>query len=183
MLWEAVLLGLAIGWFRKGSSKNLNHVNLIGWPIIILALLIQAIIRLDFAYFDGTFELLYSYFYVFSFVFLLVVVFLQEKQTGIIIFGLGILLNLLVITANEGRMPVNPSEMPLQKANELSSGTASPFHTVMDEDSWLAFLGDHISLPYSKNRLISIGDIILGAGIAIYIQHNMLKKNKLRKWR
>ncbi|MFO8192082.1 MAG: DUF5317 family protein [Bacillota bacterium] len=174
---------MAIGWFRKGSCKNLNHVNLIGWPLIILALLIQAIIRLDFVYFDGTFDLLYSYFYVFSFVLLLVFVFLQEKQTGIIIFGLGVLLNLLVITANEGRMPVDPTAMPPQTAVELNSGTASPFHVMMNEDTWLAFLGDHILLPYSKNRLVSIGDILLGAGIAIYIQHNMLKKGKLRKWR
>ncbi|HED23905.1 MAG TPA: hypothetical protein ENN91_02155 [Firmicutes bacterium] len=183
MLWEAILPGLAIGWLRKGSVKNLNRVNLVGWPLILLALLLQAVIRLDFNYFNSKLSSGYPFLYILSFILLLVFVILQKRQAGIIIFGLGILLNLLVISANQGRMPVDTSTMPAEKAAELDAGTASPFHITMIEDTPLAFLGDIIPLPCSENRLVSIGDILLGAGTAIYIQQNMTKKKKKRKWR
>ncbi|MDY6827617.1 MAG: DUF5317 domain-containing protein [Bacillota bacterium] len=183
MLWEAILLGMAIGWLRGGSYKYLSRVNLVGWPLILLALLLQATLRLDFNYYDSTFSSVYPFLYILSFILLLVFVILQKKQAGIIIFGLGIMLNLLVISANQGRMPVATSTMPAEKAAELDAGTASPFHMTMIEDTPLAFLGDIIPLPYSENKLVSIGDILLGAGTAVYIQQNMRKKKKTRKWR
>jgi hypothetical protein len=102
-----------------------------------------------------------------------------------IIIGLGILFNLLVITANRGMMPVDITRMPDTIAEELAGGGGSPFHTPISDETWLNFLGDRIPIPvpYFQNQLLSIGDIFMGTGILFFIQQNMLKKKQKKQWR
>ena len=178
MLWEAILLGIIIGWLRNGKLKYLNKVSLFGWPLIILALLVQTAVWIDFNTSSGYLTTVYPFIYLISFVFLLLFIFLQNRQAGIIIIGLGILLNLLVITANRGMMPVDSTRMPSTVAKELATGVKSPFHTTITDNTWLDYLGDRIPIPYRRNQLLSIGDIFIGCGILVFLQHNMLKKRQ-----
>lgn len=183
MLWEAVLLGLIIGWLRNGKIKNLGRIPLPGWPLILLAVFIQTIIWIDFA---GSFHFLtpiYPILYTLSFSILVLFFFLQGRQAGFIIIGVGILLNLLVITANQGKMPVDSTYMPPNVAEELAAGEKSPFHTVMTDETWLAFLGDRIPVPYSRNQLLSIGDIVIAAGVVVLIQQGMQGEKRKKQWR
>ncbi|MBW6463306.1 MAG: DUF5317 family protein [Bacillota bacterium] len=176
MLWEAILLGVIIGWLIKGRVKNLNNIELPGWPLIITAIVLQTIILADFHFFQGYLEPYSPYLYMLSFLLLLVFIIMQKLQTGIILIGIGILLNLVVITANQGKMPVDTSRLPDNVAAELAAGTMSPFHTVSDEKTNLSLLGDWIPVWYKDNRLLSIGDILLALGVIIYIPDNMQKK-------
>ncbi len=183
MLWEAVLLGLIIGWLRNGKFKNLSQLSLPGWPLIMLAVLIQAAIWIDFTASLNFLTSLYPILYILSFVVLIVFFFLQGRQTGFIIIGLGILFNLLVITANRGMMPADSTYMPPEVAEELAAGEKSPFHTVMTDETWLGFLGDRIPVPYNRNQLLSVGDIVISAGIIILIQQGMQGKKRKKQWR
>ena len=187
MFWAAALLGIIIGWLRNGKLKQLSRVSLPGWPLIISAVFIQAAVRFDFSTNSNYLVLYYPLLYISSFILLLLFVFLQNRQVGMIIIGLGILLNLLVITANRGMMPVDSTRMPDTVAEELAGGGKSPFHTPISEDTWLGFLGDRIPIPipipYFQNQLLSIGDIFMAAGIFYFIQHNMLRKKQKKQWR
>lgn len=183
MLWEALLIGLIVGWLRNGKIKNLSRIPLPGWPLILIAVLIQALIWIDFSRSIYLLSSAHSILYTFSFVILVIFFFLQGKKAGFLIVGLGILLNLLVITANQGKMPVDTTKMPAEVAEELAAGEKSPFHTAITDETWLAFLGDTISLPYKKNRLLSFGDIFIAAGIIIIVQQGMQGKKRRKRWR
>jgi hypothetical protein len=180
LLWEAVLLGIIIGWLRNGKLKLLNKLKLPLWPLIIIALFIQATIRIDFSSQSGYLAPYYSYLYIGSFILLLFFIAFQKWELGILLIGLGIFLNFAVITANQGRMPVDPAYMPASSAEELVAGGKSPIHTAMNANTSLSFLGDRIPAPHKKNHLLSLGDLVLGAGVIIFIQHNMRKKHKAK---
>lgn len=187
MFWAAALLGVIIGWVRNGKLKQLSRVSLPGWPLIIPAVFIQAAIRADFSTNSNYFSSYYPLLYISSFIILLIFVFLQNRQIGMIIIGLGILFNLLVITANRGMMPVDITRMPDTVAEDLAGGGKSPFHTPISDETWLNFLGDRIPIPipvpYFQNQLLSIGDIVMGTGILFFIQQNMLRKKQKKQWR
>ncbi|MDW7740297.1 MAG: DUF5317 domain-containing protein [Bacillota bacterium] len=176
MLWEAVLIGLIIGWLRNGKVKNLGKSSFSLWFIMFIAIAIQILIWVDYTFLPGYLASYYPYLYTLSFFLLVTFIIFQGWQFGIVIIGIGILLNFLVIAANDGKMPVDITKMPPEAAEELIASDSSPFHTAMTEETPLAILGDRISVPYKKNQLLSIGDIILAAGVTFYIQHNMRKK-------
>lgn len=183
MLWEAIILGVIIGWLRKGRLKHLNRLTLPGWPLILAAVLIQAAVWVDFAASIHFLAAIYPLLYILSFVLLMLFFFIQGGQPGFVIIGLGILLNTLVIAANEGKMPVDSTLMPPPAAEELAAGELSPFHSAIDDDTRLELLGDRIPAPYDSRRLLSIGDLVLAAGAVILIQQNMVRKKPDRKWR
>ncbi len=173
MLWEAVGLGLFAGWLRQGSIKQLKQINIISWPLIILALLIQGLIWIDFNLQDSYLNSIYPLLYTFSFIILLISIIPHRNSAGLLIIGAGILLNLIVIAANGGMMPVDGSALPPDVLQELSAGKKSPFHTPMNEETLFAFLGDRITLFYRPNQLFSLGDLVIGAGAFVFIQQNM----------
>lgn len=183
MLWEVFLIGLIIGWLRKGRIKNLSRLSLKGWPLILLAVLIQAAIMIDYAASLNFLVVFYPLLYITSFILLIIFFFLQGKQTGFIIIGFGIFLNLLVIGANGGAMPVDITQTPSDIAEQPADGINSPFHTHITDDTKLEFLGDRISIPYRTNHLLSVGDIIMAFGVAFLIQQKMHKKRKRGRYR
>lgn len=183
MFWSSALLGIIVGWLRNGKIKHLGQISLIGWPLSILAIMTQVIIWIDFSTKSYFLKSYYPHLYVFSLLILLLFVYLQKRQAGMVILGLGLMLNLLVITTNQGMMPVDSTRMPAAVAEDLAAGGKSPFYTPMNDETWLNFLGDSISLPCFHNQLFSIGDLVIGLGILIFIQQNMQKKKKVKQWR
>ncbi len=174
MLWEALFLGLLAGWLRKGSIKQLSQIYIIGWPLIIFALFVQALIWIDFHLQAYHLSSIYPYLYTGSFIVLLASIVPHRNSTGLMVIGTGILLNLVVIAANGGMMPVEGGALPPDVYKELAAGEKSPFHKPMNEQTLFAFLGDRITLFYRPNQLLSIGDLFIGAGAFIFIQRNML---------
>lgn len=180
MLWEAIILGIITGWLRKGSLKSLNQLSLPGWPLVAITILLQAMIWIDFVTDSLYLKNYYPYLYITSFFLLLFFLFYafyhNSKQAGFLIAGIGVYLNLLVISANGGFMPVDSTDIPLKISEELAAGDRSPYHTVISEDTRLEILGDTIKVPYRTKHLLSIGDVVLTAGVLYIIQHEMTRK-------
>ncbi len=174
MFLEAALLGVLIGWLRKGKLQALEQVTLIGWPVVLLSLAIQVAVWIDFFQGYGYLPACAPYLHLFSYLPLIVFAGLNRKTKAILVIGIGITLNLLVIAANGGFMPVKYDRLAPGLQAELLSGAGSPFHIAMSEESRLSFLGDLFRLPYGKYRVISIGDIIMAAGICLLIQGGMM---------
>ncbi len=91
---------------------------------------------------------------------------------------LGSFLNLLVEAVNQGRMPVrldglSPERLPAETAKLASSLT----HQVLGPDTKMAFLADNyrFNLPGFKPSVASVGDFVLGLGVAVFIIAVMLR--------
>lgn len=174
MLIEAVLLGTITGWLRRGKIRRLTGLTLPGWPLAVLALAIQLVIIIGFNYGWAFIFPAAPYLHVISYAPLLGFVYLNRNHRGMILIGLGLLLNLIVIAANKGFMPVNPSLLTPLLQEELLSGAGSPLHMALTDEAVFPLLCDQIRIPYRLDKIISIGDILLAVGIGILIQHNMV---------
>ena len=94
----------------------------------------------------------------------------NRRQAGIPLVSLGIVLNMTVMAANGGMMPIAPAKVEQLRGVQVSSGV--PLHSSKDvvrEDSEaaLAWLGDRIVLPgpLAKLAVWSIGDFVLLIGV------------------
>jgi len=104
---------------------------------------------------------------------------------GIKVLGLGLLLNLSVIAANGGYMPVPVDvveEAGLMKAaNALKDVGHYANWTALNEGTRLSFFSDVLALPFSMpgGRLIfSAGDVFIGYGVLGLVWSGMIGKDR-----
>ena len=103
-------------------------------------------------------------------VLLLAVVWFNRRIPGAILFGAGLTLNLIVILAFGGRMPVLlPHDAdPNSAVLALLRAGLDPLHVALDHAQGLWFLGDVFAIPGlgGHSSLVSIGDLLMAAGVA-----------------
>lgn len=103
-------------------------------------------------------------------VLLLAVVWFNRRIPGAILFGAGLSLNLIVILAFGGRMPVLvPHDVdPNSPVLVLLRGGLDPLHVALQQPQGLWFIGDIFTIPGIGGHysLVSIGDLLMAAGIA-----------------
>ncbi|HOP69482.1 MAG: DUF5317 domain-containing protein [Dethiobacteria bacterium] len=172
MFLEAAVLGLLVGWARKGKLSRLGKLPLKSLFLVLLAFLIQLLLMVDYRY-GGYLSSFAPYLHIISYLPLLAFIFLNRKLPGILVLGLGLALNLAVIAANGGTMPVSLENLPPRYQERLLSGSSSPFHSALTEETRLSFLGDIFQLPYGRGDMVSLGDIFLAAGLFWFIQQGM----------
>jgi len=101
---------------------------------------------------------------------LLAVVWFNRRIPGAILFGAGLTLNLVVILAFGGRMPVLlPGDAdPNSAALALLKGGLDPLHVALQHPQGLWFIGDIFTIPGIGGHfsLVSIGDLLMAAGVA-----------------
>lgn len=171
MTWllAVLVVSVVVGVLRGGKLANISEVYAHGWALLFVAFGLQfaATLLPDESKRVATTLILVGY------VALLVAVWLNRRFPGTLLAGIGIAMNFLVITLNRG-MPVS------REAMVLAGGTADmPLdakHVLLTGDSALPFLADVIPLPGS---VISIGDVILGVGIGVFIEYQMRRPRPL----
>jgi hypothetical protein len=103
-------------------------------------------------------------------VLLLAVVWFNRRIPGALLFGAGLTLNLVVILAFGGRMPVLlPHDAdPNSPVLALLRGGLDPLHVALDRPQGLWFIGDILTIPSigGHSSLVSIGDLLMAAGVA-----------------
>ena len=103
-------------------------------------------------------------------VLLLAVVWFNRRIPGALLFGGGLTLNLIVILAFGGRMPVLlPRDAdPNSPVLALLRGGLDPLHVALEHPQGLWFIGDIFTIPSigGHSSLVSIGDLLMAAGIA-----------------
>jgi hypothetical protein len=100
---------------------------------------------------------------------LLAVVWFNRRIPGALLFGAGLVLNLAAIVSYAGRMPVvlprgiDPASARLAA---LRNGL-DPLHVLLPQPYGPWFIGDIFSIPspVGRSSLVSIGDILMAAGI------------------
>lgn len=111
---------------------------------------------------------------------LLLMVVANREWPGARLAALGIALNLAVIVANGGLMPVSlpdaSASLGTTVTHPLREGQPVPGSKdiVVDPNRMrLGFLSDHLTfrLPYGPLRVVSPGDVLMMAGLAWWIAH------------
>ena len=173
MFPEAIGLSLIIAVIRGGKigrlgDLRLRKVWLIFVPGVLIGLLyLRHIPGLEFVSRAALVTHIAAY------AMLLALIWLNRRQAGMAIVGLGALLNFAAIVFNGGQMPVSyeaARRVGMQKVFE--SGVAVR-HVRDSADTRLYYLSDIIpapSPPFLAPAVISVGDILLCVGLFILIQ-------------
>jgi hypothetical protein len=171
MTWLVAVLvvSVVVSLMRGGKLSNLPDIYARGWPLLFIGFGMQIVAdRVEDSRLAITLLLT-------SYAVLLVVIWLNRSQAGMWIAGIGLLMNFIVITLNNG-MPV------LDASIILAGGTPDVVlgakHVMLDDASRLPFLADVIPMPGS---VISLGDVFLAVGLGAFIEDQL--KQPLRLFR
>ncbi|MET0628833.1 MAG: DUF5317 domain-containing protein [Acidimicrobiia bacterium] len=159
-----VLLSMLAVVATGGSFARLGRLHLRSLWLLMLGLIGQVVLevvelpaaRLD----DAGYLLLLA-----TYVLILVFCALNRRVGGMPVVMVGICLNVLVIALNQG-MPTKDDvvERDGRTVHEPIERTVK--HRPLEDDDLLSFLGDVLSIPGVPNQQFSIGDIVIGIGVA-----------------
>jgi hypothetical protein len=156
-----LVVGLAVGIATGGKLGNLANLRF-RWPWFVLAVLLtrEAVQLRPFNRIDGV-QLLYAA----ALAGLVAWTFLHIRRLrGVWVVAAGAALNLLVVVANGGRMPVAPAFAGvLVQRNHLGQ------YVLMGSNTNLNWLGDWITVswPVGIPGVYSPGDLVVAVGIGV----------------
>ncbi|MHB8108115.1 MAG: DUF5317 domain-containing protein [Candidatus Cryosericum sp.] len=125
--------------------------------------------------------------YILTLIALLVFLFINRTVFGMPLLMVGLVLNLLVIGANSGRMPADPRALiatgQSSRAETLERDRTAANCVLMSEETHLNFLGDRIVLPLlgTLGAAYSAGDLVALAGEAVLVYGMVRERSKARK--
>lgn len=162
----ALAIGALTGLLRGGSFKNLAHASF-RWPgflVIGCVLQVAAVVPgLD----ETSAVLLVA-----SYVSLLIFAVANIAIAGMAIVAVGIALNAFVIAVNDG-MPVKAeSIVAAGLADSVAEAKQLEFRGkrhLATEDDLFIILGDIIPVPIGRGSVLSYGDLVLAAGVAVLL--------------
>lgn len=174
----AFVVALAAGVgarLRGGSVQDLAETTFRWTPLLVAGLFVQ----IGFVYWDPPWLGEGGGLAVILLTNLAVAAWLVVNRTlpGLLMAGVGMALNLLVITAN-GAMPVLESSARTAGVTE-SIEDASLKHEALDDDTVLPWLGDVIPVrPFEE--VLSLGDVVLALGLARVVDARMMSGKRAR---
>jgi len=159
----ALGVALLIVPLTKGSFHRLSKLQFRMLWLLLLALVVQFVLELvDFPkerIDDVGFGLL-----MLTYAAILGWCWINRSVRGMAIIAIGILLNVIVIAANQG-MPTK-DDVVTRNGHEVHVPIEHTVKHLPEETSDnLGFLGDKLSLPVDRNSQFSIGDVIICLGI------------------
>jgi hypothetical protein len=175
MFIEAMILGLIIGTIRKGRISNLFSLNIRGWYLIIIGVIIQYM-PIIFNIFSINI-LNFNYFTVVGNVILLFVVLINIEIKGIFIILIGGIINLFGFVINGFKMPIIQSGVSEKMMHLINSNNVLNYKLISEISNWKIYLGKIIVIPdiYPFYKVLSAGDIIIMIGLVVLVEMEMKK--------
>lgn len=173
---EIIAAGVIMGFILGGKLRNLGQIPIKGiWAFVLLGGISLTIMLIK----TQERQIILQVLIMISYVVMAYLLLINRGLAGVKTMMCGLVLNLLVMAANGGRMPVSQWAIGIlsgtgEQLNALYYGTASR-HVLMTDSTNLKVLGDIIPvpIPYLPNTILSIGDIILYGGIIYFIIKGM----------
>lgn len=181
MLFAASIpLGILIGWAFKGKIQRLATPGFKGLWLAVAAFAIQWAYKFIAAHYGPYYniygwqwlQVLVTYGMILAFCALN-----YRLWAGAGLFAAGTLMNLLVIAVNRWNMPISRQALERAGKSDMSlTGQLAVGYFIERGDAKLLWLGDVIALAQG---LISVGDIVLIAGMATLVAMRMCTQEKL----
>ena len=159
-----IVLSVLVVIATKGSFERLSRIKLRALWLLLLAVFAQ--LALEFVDFpvarldDLGYGLLLA-----TYVLILAFCLLNRAVGGMTIVTIGVALNVLVIALNQG-MPTKDDVVERGGRDVKEPIERTVKHRPEEDDDLLPFLGDVLSAPGIPNQQFSIGDIVIGIGVA-----------------
>lgn len=177
----AIVLGILLGYIMGGSLKNTVKRPLYWKALALLAFAVQIVIFNDLPVLKSIPGNVIVILHSLTYICLLVFIIRNIRTTGIPVIGLGIFSNALVIFLNGGYMPTIPKNLQntsvRKLAESISQDVAVNNSIGMSGHTLLPWLGDIFVMPswVPLSNVFSIGDVLIGIGICLYMAINMKK--------
>jgi Family of unknown function (DUF5317) len=166
LLLAVVVLSVWLGYLLGGRLHHLEAIRPRWWGLVLLGLAIQfvplpeGVAGTDLVIRNAVLALSYSLLIVFGLV--------NLRMPGMFLVIAGLACNMTVIVVNGG-MPASAQAL-IDSGQEdvlayLQDQGADKHHLLTDDDQ-LTFLADIIAVPEPIGQAVSVGDIILYAGLA-----------------
>lgn len=164
-LIAAVLLGVVTVPLAGGRLGRLRDLRLRGLGILVGALLVQVLV---ISVVPDAPEGVARGIHLLTYAAALTFVALNLRVRGMWLVGIGGLLNFVVIAANAGVMPAEPSA--LRRAGLTTAKSGFDNSTSVD-GARLSFLGDVFAIPshLPLNNVFSVGDVAIAAGVILVV--------------
>jgi hypothetical protein len=172
LLASILAIGLLLGWGLGGALRNVAHVPVRLWFLFPIALVLQAVPIPQNE--TGTGRLLPFIVLELSYLLLAVGVVANWRVRGFRLVLLGLLLNAVPITLNQG-MPVSgdavrdaggdPAAVPTERGTK---------HHLLTAEDQVEFLGDVIAVRPPFRTVVSVGDIAMYVGAAWFLAAAMV---------
>jgi hypothetical protein len=165
----AIAAGVLMGYLLGGRLDRLADLRIRFWPVALAGLVVQIVLFTDAG--STIAGDLAPAVYLGSTLAVLGVVLANLRVPGLVLVAVGALSNLIAIVANGGRMPADPAA--LASLGETDGPGFS--NSVADADPVLRPLTDIFAMPawMPFANVFSIGDVLIGIGIAVAIAAGM----------
>jgi hypothetical protein len=173
-------LAVCVGLLAGGRMNRLADLHLSWFWIAPLAFVIQFLVVYGPAPFS---DFLAIPLIVASHAALVLIALLNLRAPGLAIAAVGLAMNLSVIVANGGLMPVSPETVQMAGREAWKIGDGSPGTHVAQskdiirarEDTWLEPLADRYwtGLPGRLGVIFSLGDVVLLLGVCALVVRTM----------
>jgi hypothetical protein len=167
LLLAALFIGLALGMATGGRLGNLSHLRF-RWPFFVLAVLLikEVGVITPLSRVDGA-QIVYAV----SLAALIAwTIWNVDLLPGVWLVSIGAAINLVVVIANRGRMPVAP-ELAARGSHILVDQGIVGQYVLMGPDTHLNWLADWLALPGPLGTWLpeaySPGDMVVALGIAV----------------
>lgn len=182
MLVLAILsLALVASLLTGGRLRYIENFHLKALPLGVGAFVVQLLIFTSRG--ESLLGALLPGVYVLSLFMLLAFLLVNHKVFGVPILLAGLMLNVLVISVNYGRMPADPQALVAtgqgSHAEELRRNGTAANVVLMSDQTHLNFLGDYIVLPFlgDVGSAYSVGDLVALVGEAVLV-YGMVRAGK-----
>jgi hypothetical protein len=172
LLLAFLSIGLLLGWGLGGAARNLAHVRVALWPALPVAVALQVIPIPNAT--EGVERYLPFATLLISFVLLAVVTAANWRLRGFLLILVGVILNAIPIMVNQG-MPVSGSAVVDVggSVEDLPTETGGKHHLSTNRDD-LVFLGDIFPVRAPFREVVSLGDLVMYTGAALFLALAML---------
>ncbi|MEX0658599.1 MAG: DUF5317 family protein [Egibacteraceae bacterium] len=176
LVLATVLCAVLIGYARGGRLANLGYVHLRqGW--LVLASVVAQVVLAAVSMAGGPTAAMAPPMLLVSHVALLAFVVCNRILPGMLLVFAGFAMNAAVITAN-GAMPVARDALLAVSRGEATTITPGK-HRLLAEGDLLTPLADIFAIPVLRT-VVSAGDVVLAAGVAILVVNLMAVRSRPR---
>jgi hypothetical protein len=184
ILLAVVLVSLAVALLRGGDLVRLGDVSIrCGW-LVLAAFALQAYLVYVPAGRTTGLRDPTAWLHIGTYILLLIGIWLNRRLPGMAWILAGLALNLIVITANGGFMPITPEAVQtighVERVTSLAAGQRVYLakDVVLPRNQTLLWpLSDVfvVALGFPFRTAFSLGDILVAVGVFLFLQHILLR--------